>query len=203
MLEKLISIGEEHYSFELKKLKDIDKSCCKDIENSFYDFDQIKEKVVELHSLQTLSSCDALGIITDEQKQTLGFVEMKGFLQFLENVRDEKQVDKQIAKFDFRKKIEDSLYLLFTIINSNNFKATNSEKEEFYKIRKQYFIATDISLEKNPLEALSMTLDYLSKFSNIDEYLILKLQDKIMNTEFTTQIENPKLINCNELKNLC
>ena len=47
MLEKLISIGEEHYNFELKKLKDIDKSCCKDIENSFYDFDQIKEKVVE------------------------------------------------------------------------------------------------------------------------------------------------------------
>ena len=85
MLGKLISIGEKHYNFELKKLKDIDKSCCKYIENSFYDFDQIKEKVVELHNLQTLSSCDALGIITDEQKQTLGFVEMKGFLQFLEN----------------------------------------------------------------------------------------------------------------------
>lgn len=47
-----------------------------------------------------------------------------------------------------------------------------------------------------------MTLDYLSNFSNIDKYLILKLQDKISEIEFTAKIEKPKLINCNELKNI-
>lgn len=198
MLEKLVNIGEKHYGFNLVKLKDIDKSCCRDIDKSFYDFDKIKERVVSLHDLQTLSSCDALNI--DNQKQSLDFIEMKGLLQFLTNAKNEKNVDKQVEKFDFKKKIEDSIYLLYTIINSKNFSATKQERNDLNIVKKRYFIVTDISLEKNPLELFSMTLDYLSNYSNIDDYLILKLNDKINHIEYSTEIEKPKLINCDEIR---
>lgn len=200
MLEKLINIGEIHYNFELKRLKDIDKSCCKNIEDLFYDFDKIKEKIVEEHKFQTLSSCDVLNICLEDTNQSFDFIEMKGLLQFQENAKTEKDIDKQIAKFDFEKKIEDSLYLLQTILNSDNFKATKKEREEFCNFRKRYFIVTDISLEQNPLDLLVITMEHLSTTSNIDKYIEIKLLDKIEKTEFNTKIEKPKLINCSELK---
>lgn len=197
MLYKFIEVGEQYYNFESKKIKYIDKSCCKNEECIVFDFDKIKDKVVQVHSLQTLSSCDALSICIN--KDCLDFIEMKGFEDFKKSNPKEKKIDKQISKFDFKKKIEDSLYLLQTILNSSNFKATKDDQNKYQNIKKRYFIATDINIEDNALDGFIITMDFLSTTSNIDKYLTIKLQDKIKDID-NIEIEKPRLIEC---KNLC
>jgi len=203
MLEKLLKFGQEHYDFCEYKVKDIDKSCCDNEECKVIDFDRVKEKVVSLHSLRTISSCDGLKICCKDQR--IDFIEMKGFKEFkTRNEVTSKKIDSQVKKFDFEKKIKDSYFLLQTIINSSNFNVKKEDYRQFENTLKRYFIVTDIQIEQNGIETIAFTLEFLANVSNIDKNIQMCLQNKIDEIEQCFLVEKPKLVGCDEIcKLLC
>lgn len=199
MLNKLKIVGKKYYDFCEYELKNIDKSCCFAQTCKVIDFDKVKEKIVSLHTLQTISSCDGLKICTD--KNTIDFIEMKGFEEFKKNNKPTViTIEKQTKKFDFDKKLEQSYFLLQTILSSSNFSATKDDYKNFQSLQKRYFIVTDLKLESNGLESILFGLNFLAESSNVDKMIETCLQDKIngMNVCFLT--EKPRLVGC---ENIC
>jgi len=198
MLNKLKTVGKEVYDFCEIELKDINKSCCLAQTCKMIDFDKVKEKVVSVHSLQTISSCDGLKICTDEN--TIDFIEMKGFEEFKKNNKTtDKTIEKQTKKFDFEKKIRDSYFLLQAIMKSPGFSATNEECKYFQSVQKRFFIVTDLKIESNALESIVFGIDFLAETSNIDKTIKICLQEKIDEIEICFLSEKPRLVNCEKI----
>lgn len=201
MLDKLKTIGQQYYDFFEYELKNIDKSCCLCQSCKVIDFDKVKEKIVQLHALQTVSSCDGIKICTREQ--VLNFIEMKGFKEFKKyNQISLQNISKQTKKFDFGKKLEDSYFLLQTIMKSSYFTATKDDYKKFKNIKKRYFIVTDIKLEEKGIENILFTLDFLAESSNIDKTIEICLQERIDGTNDCFLTEKPRLISCEKICDL-
>lgn len=201
MLNKLKKFGQAHYDFCEYELKSIDKSCYLNESCKVIDFDKVKAKVVALHNLQTTSSCDGLKICTDEN--TIDFIEMKGFEEFKRNNQvSDKTIKKQTKKFDFEKKLEDSYYLIQTIMKSPSFGATKKEYREFKSVKKRYFILTDLRLETNALESILYGFNFLAETSNIDKTIEICLQEKVDGINICYLSEKPRLVSCEQICNI-
>lgn len=203
MLEKLIQIGEQTYSFSEEPFGKIDKSCCPETECKIIDFDKVKEVVIQKHSLNSLSSCDGLKICL--QENILDFIEMKGFQEFKARNHDlhEEIIERQINKFDFQKKIQDSLYVLETIIRSGVFCATKKDREKFNKCTKRYFIVTDIEDKQDGLASISFNLDFLATTSNIDHTIRVCLENKVESMDdICFLVQKPRIVSCNDICHL-
>lgn len=200
MLQKLMDIGKKVYAFEELQLKNLEKSCCSSEECRVVDFDKAKESCIKIHSLNSTASCDGLKICT--QQNQIDFIEMKGFEEYKKYNRniDKKSIEAQVAKFDFNKKIEESLYILQTIINSTTFNASKDEKNKFKESTKRYFIVTDIDVKKDALATFEFTMNYLASSSNMDKIIVMCLEDKVKSINKTCySIQKPKLISCKDI----
>jgi len=61
----------------------------------------------------------------------------------------------------------------------------------------------DIEIERDGLQNIALTLDFLSKVSNYEEVKVL-LRSKIEALELTYLVKKPKLVSCNHIcKVLC
>ncbi len=198
MLNKLKTVGQAYYDFCEYELKDIEKSCCLNESCKMIDFDRAKEKVVALHNLQTTSSCDGLQICPETN--TINFIEMKGFEEFKRNNQvSDKTVKKQTKKFDFEKKLEQSYFLLQTILSSSNFCAAKEDYKNFQSVQKRYFIVTDLKLEQNGIENILLSLNFLAETSNIDAMIETCLQEKVNDINVCFLTQKPRLVSCEKI----
>ena len=152
VLTKLLKFGVDKNYFIISEVGKLDKSCCKKSKVKAIDFDKTKEKVVNDFNLDTIKSCDALKIIP--QKKCIDFIEMKSSINIINNINNNTQgkLQQQVDKFDFEGKIRDSLYILYFLVNNRNSNLMGYEKNEYYKVKKNYIILTDINIEINPLD---------------------------------------------------
>lgn len=204
MLNRLYEIGKKHYFMEEKAIKDIPKSCCKNEKCLVIDFDKLKEKIVKKHNLQTVSSCDGLKICIEND--LIEFIELKSIKKFIENQKKltKEKIDRQIKRFDFEKKIEDSLFLLNVLLRSNTSDLKKEDLEKFKDIKKRYFVVTDLELENNPLYNLDFTLKFLSEYPPYQSYIKICIENKLNKIELCFLIEKPRLLSCKDIcKILC
>jgi len=200
MLDKLLQIGQEYYDFEILAFKNIDKSCCTEQECEVIDFDKVKENCMQKHSLNSIASCDAIRICPEQKR--IDFIEMKGFEEYkrYNPNASASQIRKHIDKFDFEKKIKDSLYILQTIIRSDVFNASNSERDSFEKSSKRFFVVTDIDVKTDALKIFDLTMNFLATASSIDNEIKVCLETRVSEMEeLCFLVEKPKLISCNKI----
>ncbi len=79
-LNKLFDYGIKNALFEVKKIKDINYSCCKLSNLEVIDFDKTKDIYCKLNNIIELKSTDCLKFT----ENTIDFIEMKGFKEYLE-----------------------------------------------------------------------------------------------------------------------
>lgn len=115
------------------------------------DFDQV-EKV--LHSQQKLPSSASVDALTYKQNNLL-FIEIKGWKEFFDhNMRiTNAKIQKQVNKFDLKKKLLDSISICCDLSNDPNFLIHKPSV---------YVIVTDINPVQNALASLTMSLNVLA-----------------------------------------
>lgn len=129
------------------------------------DFDCIKGKWDKAHKKSSHSSVDAL-----TYNKKLCFVEIKGWIKFLENQKIlkkysltekdtdilKKKIDKQSAGYDYQKKLLDSIILCENISGQNDLSK---------KVPILFILVTDINLASNPIELFTEQLYMLASTS--------------------------------------
>ncbi len=201
-LKKLSDFGVENGYFEIAEIGKLDKSCCQSLTVEVIDFDKTEEYHRKHHNYQCIKSCDALKLLGTEN--SIDFIEMKGLKEFInrqldseENVKQ--QVNDKVAKFDFSSKIRDSITILNNIVQSNAFNLTGKDRTMYHELIKKYIILTDIDINKNPLEAISMTLEFLAEASTeIDSVVFGHVNEEINNLNIDNyyNIQKPMLMSC-------
>lgn len=173
--------------------------CAEPQHTGMLNFDQVKEIWNALHpDVETPASVDGLTY----QNECLCMVEIKGGVDFLrhEPLANKKQLtDKQveifqdkigrkIGKFDFRKKLADSLRICEDFLQIDNL-------PELFPI--EYLVVTDIERNENPLLNLTENLNFLGEnSSDWPHYYMKTLQQHATNTEVKGII--PKVVCCKE-----
>ena len=206
ILEKVLEFGISKKYFEELAIKDIDKSCCT-LDNFIIDFDKTKEKVCNEANQVTRKSCDGLCLV-----ESIDFIEFKSLNNFFdkefkyklksnkENLEESEIIKEKVSKFNFNKKIRDSIWILDYIINHDELKLNNSYLEKIYNdIDKNYFIVKD---NYQSLINLNLQFQALSGLKNNSLNNRKKMDILITSTleEISLSINKPKLIDCNELK---
>jgi hypothetical protein len=176
----LLSFGITNHLFEIVPIKDIEKSCCKVSTTEVIDFDETKRVIISNINkteikMQEPKSCDALKIMPDINR--LDFIEFKGLQEFIKRLpgNEEEQklaVKEKLEKFDFQRKIGDSIFLLQQIFLLTSYSMTNEERAHFKKVEKNYFIMVDIDFEESRVEEIAFTLEFLSQVSDIKKHII-------------------------------
>jgi hypothetical protein len=129
------------------------------------DFDSVKEKWDKAHKNSSHSSVDALAY-----NKKLCFVEIKGWIKFLENQKIlkkdsltekdtdtlKKKIDKQSASYDYQKKLLDSIILCENISGQNNIGKD---------VPIQFILVTDINPATSPIESFAEQLFMLANTS--------------------------------------
>ncbi len=67
--------------FQTARIKDLEKSPCKESTTVVVDFDKSKERIAKHFELPLLCSCDAL--IIDEKNHQIDFIELKSIKKYL------------------------------------------------------------------------------------------------------------------------
>lgn len=186
MLKRLLSFGLQDALFNYRTVKEIEKSFMNDCEMEVIDYDETKRKIIERinasphWTFNEPKSCDGLLILPDINR--IDFIEFKSLKSFLIRLNSEEdiakqQIDTQVEKFDFSKKIVDSVYILRLILDNGIFLMSKKELEEFVRTEKKYVIVIDIDFDSNPIESFMISLEYASQFSSSNY-----LQNKIITT---------------------
>lgn len=173
--------------------------CAEPQHTGMLNFDQVKDIWNALHpDVETPASVDGL-TYKDER---LCMVEIKGGVDFLRHEPlankihlTEKQVEifqdkivRKIGKFDFRKKLSDSIRICEDFLQINNL-------PELFPI--EYLVVTDIERSENPLMNLMENLNFLGgNSSDWANYYVKTLQHHATNTEVKGII--PKIVCCKE-----
>ena len=203
-LKKVFNFGLSKEYFKKLKIKDIKKSCC-DLEFEIIDFDETKEIVCNEANQVYRKSCDGLCL-----KDSIDFIEFKSLNNFfnkefkhrLKNDVDAEEVEiikQKVLDFNFLKKIRDSLWLFDYILNHNEFKLRNNEKESIYRIEKNYFIIKDDYTQ--PLIAIMDRLNMLAQDVN-NELNYRRTMDILIEEDLGNikiEVNRPKLMTCTEL----
>lgn len=173
--------------------------CAEPQHTGMLNFDQVKEIWNSQHPhIATPASVDGLTY----QNECLCMVEIKGGVDFLrhEPLANKKQLtDKQveifqdkigrkIGKFDFRKKLADSLRICEDFLQINNL-------PELFPI--EYLVVTDIERNENPLMNLMENLNFLGEnSSDWANYYVKTLQHHANATR--VRGITPKIVCCKE-----
>jgi hypothetical protein len=105
----------------------------------------------------------------------------------------------KMIDFDKVKEKVVSMHGLQTVLNSSSFSTTKKEYESFKSLQKRYFIVTDIRLERNAVENILFTLDFLAETSNIDKTIKICLQEKVDEVDVCYLSEKPRLVDCTQI----
>ncbi|MEA3354319.1 MAG: hypothetical protein U9Q33_10940 [Campylobacterota bacterium] len=195
MLNKLKNFADNKYFFE-EPLSNVSDGCCEG-ENKLIDYDKVKEIIIEEANQQTRSSCDGLKIDTE-----INFFEFKSLKKTLEHNNELKLIGR--LNNSLINKIKDSLWLFDYIVNHSEHKIKKSEKLEYYDLVKNYYIVTDVDIEKNTKDSLTIKLNALATISqslNRSNELVIEIKNILETLEYS-EITKPKLISCKELKTL-
>ena len=173
--------------------------CAEPQHTGMLNFDQVKEIWNSQHPhIATPASVDGLTY----QKECLCMVEIKGGVDFLRHEPlankihlTEKQVEifqdkigRKIGKFDFRKKLADSLRICEDFLQIDNL-------PELFPI--EYLVVTDIERNENPLMNLMENLNFLGEnSSDWANYYVQTLQHHASATR--VRGITPKIVCCKE-----
>lgn len=199
MLRDVSDYAEREGIFIFKPIYQLESTACScsDVDALVIDFDHAKDELTRLLELPDKpKSCDALKIKADQNQ--LIFVEMKGFRQ-MENrflavqprPDHEELVERQVTRFDFPKKINDSIWLWERIVERSGCEPLDSE------IR--FVILTDIELldDLNAETFLDFTIQYLAdETTPIDQIAQMKMQEMLEQGHPVSIKEKPHLISC-------
>lgn len=207
MLHKLLAFGIEKGYFTLKKIKDLDKTCCPCCEIEVIDFDETKTIVAQEQLQQTIPSCDALKILPRIKR--IDFIEMKSSenMRLEYSLRKNKDpqifIEEKIKKLSLKDKLMESYDTLKNIIHKKAFKLTKQERVFFKeKVLKHYILLIDSELKTNGLKNLALNLDFLSTNSSdhpIRNELVSSLKTEMKeNCEYLDFV--PLLKSCGEIE---
>lgn len=200
-LNRLVEYGENKGLFLKMPIKDVPESCCKAAITEVYDFDKCKEIISDIHRLNSPKSCDALKIIST--KNTLDFIEFKGWKKFIEwqlgDANEEEKIEAQVKKFRLDEKIIDSLFVLKTMIEHPEFRLTKAEKRAYIEATKRFVILVD--LEDDPLETLTITLGTLAITSSPVRLIKEKMDEMLegISGDNLINLQRPLLKTCSTI----
>jgi hypothetical protein len=134
MIEELEQILHKNNLLQRKKIKELNKSCCKESNIEVIDFDYVKDEFCKSLGIQTNSSVD--GIYFCKTKNHIYLIELKSFSKWFEKYKSEKNSYKNFLQFLLsekgqEKKIENKLFdsmLLIACIGG-----LNQVDKSFYK----------------------------------------------------------------------
>jgi len=206
MLERLMEFGVGNGYFCLQALGKLAKSCCTDVKIEVIDFDKTKEMVSKEAPIKQPKSADALKIFP--QLNRLDFIELKGFEHFIKHKKNlpelhiDKAISQQIEDFCLSDKIKHSLHVLWFLIQLEKFNCTNSERQQYQQVKKNYFIVVDVDLYHNPMLDRAVTLAFLSEdTTHINAKITANLRQAVADMP-SSDLENlakPKLFNCKSI----
>lgn len=194
--------GVEKGYFELKKIKNIEKSCCSTSETEVIDFDKTKDKLTASGGLVTTKSCDCIKICPT--KQSIDLIEMKGFVPFVENFKKKRidlEVNKKIAKFDFTKKIEDSLVMLDILVRKTEFEKTLQDDVFFRETKINYIVLTDVDSIHESFNYIALNFIFYAEYSDsMKNYLVSELNKELIKIpSINHKLNSPMLKTCSEI----
>ncbi|MDM8566167.1 hypothetical protein QUF74_11015 [Candidatus Halobeggiatoa sp. HSG11] len=200
-LQRMLNFGRDSGHFNIIPIGNLEKNCCPYSKTEVIDFDATKDKICKEANLQTFKSCDALKVLPKLKR--LDFIELKGFRQFIKrNNPNEKQIDKQIKKFDLVDKIIASNNIIYLLIHNKNNQLEKYDRTHYQKIEKNYIILVDIELEDNGIENIALTLNFLSETSTpIDKLIMSKLNIEItdIDANLVPSLNQPMLKSCKDI----
>ncbi len=185
MLDKLLTVGYQHYHFSEKTLSDLSDNCCCDYPNVsclLVDFDEVKKEICKQHSLFSITSCDAIKICRQDGR--IDFVEIKNstyFSKVTEEIREK-----------LSSKIKDSLYILETILNSEKFQRSKQDRESYKQLSIRYFIVSNTTAKEKIKERLKF---YATHSTEID---VNKIENILSEPIFQLPTQ-PRLISCEKI----
>jgi hypothetical protein len=198
----LESKGVEKGYFELKKIKNIEKSCCTIADTEVIDFDSIKDKLTTSGGLVTTKSCDCIKICPT--KQCIDLIEMKGFVNLVENFKKKRidlEVNKKIAKFNFTKKIEDSLVLLDILVRKTEFEKTLEDDVFFRETKINYIVLTDVDSINESFNYIALNFIFYAEYSDsMENYIASEISKELTKIpNINHKLNSPMLKTCNEI----
>lgn len=143
--------------------------CSQDSQIPVIDFDKVKTAIDKRKKRESYSSVDALAY----KQNYLLFVELKSWKEFIDHTAkiSDIKIQKQIDKFNLRKKLLDSISICHDLTNDPDFLTDKPSV---------YVIATDIDPSRNALGALAMSLNVLANTSSQWEQVCMQLMSENM-----------------------
>jgi hypothetical protein len=185
MIEKLEQILSTNNLLEKKKIKELNKSCCKKSNIEVIDFDYVKDRLCSQLGINSLSSCDALYLCRENKKVFL--IELKSFTEWLTEFQEKKKSncsDSDFINFFYEdmkqeKKIEnkifDSVLLIASLgdsclVDKSFYKSLLDKSKSNTEVSVNFIFATNLSSQEYmqyQLASLSSRFKYkfLSKLS--------------------------------------
>ncbi len=161
---------DEEKLFEVKELKDIEKTPCEKSRLKVIDFDKAKDKLVAHYSLHTLSSCDCLKL---DDNEIIDFIELKSISKMLKfnpiYKENKEELKTKLSEFNISSKIIDSYNLLRRLLEDKNTGFLDSDRDIFDNIRKRYFIVFDLDAIQNSKEFIFNSFKFLGIKNTIEE----------------------------------
>jgi hypothetical protein len=194
--------GIEIGYFELNKIKNIETTCCSVAETEVIDFDKTKDKLVASGGLVTTKSCDCIKI--RPTKQCIDLIEMKRFVPLVENFKKKRidlEVNKKIAKFNFTKKIEDSLVLLDILVRKMEFEKTLEDDVFFRETKINYIVLTDVDSIHESFNYIALNFIFYAEYSDsMENYIASEISKELTKIpNINHKLNSPMLKTCNEI----
>ena len=177
--------------FEIKAIKDIDKSPCDKSITQIIDFDTAKEKIVEHYKLQMLSSCDGLRLI--DNNNYIDFIELKSLKNILKYSKFDNisEFETKIKDLNLTRKIIESHSLIERLLYDRELDFSKNERVIFTDITKRYIIVFDTDLLNNPREFIFNSFSLLSIQKKLNDVILKEIKaSELMN------ISTPIIKNC-------
>jgi len=167
----------------------LNKSCCQNSDIHICDFDKLKD--VFYKGTDKPKSCDAIKIL--RAKEQIDFIEMKSIQDILkwQKPQNKCKLNTHIEKFDFVKKVHDSILIIKEKLISQN------EVTDYNTIKKQPILLTD---DDENIYTIAFAFDYLGNLSTDIKELMKNEIDKL-EPNLMININQPKLKDCKTIIN--
>ena len=190
--KKLFDFCQKNYSCECQNLNLLsDKIDFFETDIKAIDFDKLTQIIFGISTdIIKPSSVDA--IIFNNK---IIFIEFKSLVKTIEQNQDDK---KNIEKWDFDKKLEDSNFTLKHISISKKLNLSKVDSKKLRELEKPYFVVIDSELENNGIQNFLTSLEYLSN------PLRLKTDKAVKELEshIELMVSTPYLISVNKINNI-
>ncbi len=182
--------------FVRKKIKEIPQTPCKNSETIVCDLDYAKKIIVKKYNLVSLSSCDAIKLLKDEQR--IDFIEFKSIKDILfsdpKGIRSVDDFKRKILNLNLHQKIIDSNYLLYTIITDSAYDFKGNDRKVYSALKKLYIIIFDFDQIAH-LQRIQFLFNYLGNYYGIERMVKEAVSDKIKSADLLN-ISPPIIKNC-------